>query len=70
MLNPAVYRDCYNLHREAGQNLHDAKVWELFWAKANAIYQKHNCDQLCADLLIAIHADLERTANIQHAGSA
>lgn len=60
MLNPAVYRDCYNLHQEAERSLHDSRVWERFWAKANAIYQKHNCDPLCMDLLLAIHVDLER----------
>ena len=57
----AVYRDVFNFHRERAAAL---KNTEFFWRETldmmEDLLEKHGRSEMCADMLLAVYAELER----------
>lgn len=68
IINKAIYRDVFNLHEERASALARCQDKDLtaYWEETTdmmiGVSAKHGQNLLCVELLVAVHADLERQA--------
>ena len=68
IISKAIYRDVFNLHEERAAALERCRGKDLtaYWAETTdmmiGVSSKHGQSLLCVELLVAVHADLERQA--------
>lgn len=60
-INRGVWRDAYDLYAGGFNRLGEPDLWDgFFWPRAEAICAKHEKNQFCIEMLIAVHSELER----------
>ena len=63
-VDKSVWRDAFNLFTDSLDRLEEPDFWDgFFWPRADAITAKHEGDELCAGILVAVHQEIERQRN-------
>lgn len=59
----AIYRDAFNLHAERSAHLNEPDFWDRTCEQLTTLALKYDNAPFCIDLLVCIHAELERQAS-------